>query len=74
MEGTMAEKKEPKKKPGSWLPEDTKKHLKAAREARMESLSSFLPPEFFENQKKARKEMLLAARSMIDHAIERIEA
>ena len=40
----------------------------------MESLRSFLPAEFFENQKKARKEMLLAARSMIDHAIERIEA
>ncbi len=70
----MAEKKEAGKKPGSWLPEDAKKHLKAAREARRESLSSFLPPEFIENQKKARKEMLLAARSMIDHAIERIEA
>ena len=70
----MGEKKEAKKMPGSWLPEDAKKHLKAAHEARMESLSSFLPPEFFENQKKARKEMLLAARSMIDHVIERIEA
>ena len=70
----MGEKQEAKKKPGSWLPEDAKKHLKAAHEARMESLSSFLPPEFFENQKKARKEMLLAARSMIDHVIERIEA
>ena len=74
MEGTMAEKKEAGKKPGSWLPEDARKHLKAAREARMQSISSFLPPEFFENQKKARKEMLLAARSLIDHAIERIEA
>jgi hypothetical protein len=70
----MTEKKEAGKKMGSWLPEDTQEHLKAAREARMESLRSFLPPEFFENQKKARKEMLLAARSMIDHAIERIEA
>ena len=70
----MTEKKEAKKKPGSWIPEDTQEHLKAAHEARMESLRSFLPPEFFDNQKKARKEMLLAARSMIDHAIERIEA
>lgn len=74
MEGAMTEKRESGKKSGSWLPEDAKEHLKAAHEARMESLSSFLPPEFFENQKKARKEMLLAARSMIDHAIERIEA
>jgi len=74
MEGAMGEKEEAKKKPESWLPEDAKKHLKAAHEARMESLNGFLPPEFFENQKKARKEMLLAARSMIDHAIERIEA
>ncbi len=71
----MAEKKsEDRTKPPSWLPEDAREHLKAARAARMESLRSFLPPEFFENQKKARKEMLLAARSMIDHAIERIEA
>ncbi len=70
----MAEKKETNKIPGSWIPEDAKKHLKAAHEARMESVRSFLPPEFFENQKKAQKEMLLAARSIIDHAIERIEA
>ena len=70
----MVEKKETEKIPGNWIPEDAKKHLKAAHEARMESVRSFLPPEFFENQKKARKEMLMAARSVIDHAIERIEA
>ncbi len=70
----MAEKKETEKISGNWIPEDAKKHLKAAHKARMESVRSFLPPEFFENQKKARKEMLLAARSLIDHAIERIEA
>jgi hypothetical protein len=32
-----------------------------------------LPPEFWEHGKKARKEMLLAWRSMIDAALERLD-
>ena len=71
----MAEKKDAERQasPG-WIPEETRDHLKAAHEARRESYRTFLPPEFFENQRKARKEMLLAARSLIDHAIERLES
>jgi hypothetical protein len=37
------------------------------------SLRSLLPAEFWEHRQAARREMLLAARSLVDAAIERIE-
>ena len=36
-------------------------------------MKAFLPAEFWEHSKKARKEMLLAWRSMIDAALERMD-
>jgi len=56
------------------VPEETREHFKAAREARRKSIQSLLPPEFVSHQRAARKEMLLAAKSIIDAALERIEA
>jgi hypothetical protein len=47
--------------------------MRAAREEMRESIKSILPPGFIEHRKKARKEMLLAWRSLIDSAIERID-
>jgi hypothetical protein len=38
-----------------------------------EGIKAFLPPEFIEHRRKARKEMLLAWRSVIDSAIKRID-
>jgi len=55
------------------IPEEVRQHARAAREELRESVKAFLPPEFFEHRKKARKEMLLAWRSMIDAALERME-
>jgi len=55
------------------IPEDVRQHVRAAREELRESIRSFLPPGFVEHRKKARKEMLLAWRSLIDSAIERME-
>ena len=55
------------------IPEDVRQHARAAREEVRESIKSFLPPEFFEHRKKARKEMLLAWRSMINAALERMD-
>jgi hypothetical protein len=54
------------------VPEDARQHARAARREMRESVKSFLPPEFWEHSKRARKEMLLAWRSMIDHALERM--
>jgi hypothetical protein len=55
------------------IPEEARQHARAAREEMRESINAFLPPGFVEHRKKARKEMLLAWRSMIDAALERIE-
>ena len=55
------------------IPEEVRQHARAAREELRESVKAFLPPEFFEHRKKARKEKLLAWRSMINAALERMD-
>ena len=55
------------------IPEEVRQHARAARAEMSESVKAFLPPEFWEHTKKARKEMLLAWRSMIDTALERMD-
>jgi hypothetical protein len=55
------------------IPEDVRQHIRAAREEMRDSIRSFLPPGFVEHRRKARKEMLLAWRSLIDSAIERMD-
>ena len=53
--------------------EEAREHMKAAREAMRGSYESMLPPGFLENRRKARKEFLMAMRSMLDVAIERVD-
>jgi len=55
------------------IPEDVRQHVRAAREELRESMRAFMPPGFWEHRNKARKEMLLAWRSMIDAALERMD-
>ena len=55
------------------IPENVRQHVRAAREEMRESIRSFLPPGFVEHRRKARKDMLLAWRSLIDSALERME-
>ena len=55
------------------VPDDVRQHARAARAEFRESMKAFLPHEFWEHSRKARKEMLLAWRSMIDTALERME-
>ncbi|MEW6030236.1 MAG: hypothetical protein ACOYZ8_12185 [Chloroflexota bacterium] len=55
------------------VPEEVRDHVRAAREELREGMKAFLPPEFLEHRRNARKEMLLAWRSMIDAALERME-
>jgi hypothetical protein len=56
-----------------WVPEEAREHIHAAREEMWKSWEGVLPPGFIEHRRKARKEMLMAWRSMIDHALERLE-
>jgi hypothetical protein len=55
------------------LPEETRQHLRVAREEFHKSVEGMLPPGFVEHRRKARKEILLAWRSMIDASLERME-
>lgn len=68
----MPEKEAPKeKRTGRWLPEETRQHLRSARHELRESWRTLFPPEFIEHRHAARREMLLAARTLIDRALER---
>lgn len=65
---------EAKKKPwGDPRVEEAHNHFKTAREAFWKSAEAFLPAGFIENRRKARKEILLGLRSLLDAAIEHSE-
>ncbi len=55
------------------IPEEARQHMRTAREELRQSFDSLFPPEFVEHRRKARREMLLAWRSFIDRAIQRID-
>ena len=48
-------------------------HMRAAGEAFVSQWKSLIPKEFWEHGRAARREGLLALRSLVDAAIERIE-
>ncbi len=66
------EKEEARRRLGHWMSDETRQHLKAARAEWRESMKSIFPPEFVTHRQAARREALLAARSLIDHALKRI--
>ncbi len=53
--------------------QDARQHMRAARREWRESFNAFFPPEFVQHQRRARREMLLAWRSVLDRAIQRID-
>ena len=55
------------------IPEEVREHFREARRELRESMKEFLPPGFIEHRKKARREMLLAWRSLIDSALQRMD-
>lgn len=65
----MADEKDRK----HFIPEETREHLKTAREEMRKSIETLLPPGFLDHRRAARKEMLLAARSLIDHALTKMD-
>lgn len=69
----MAEEKAERKRMPDFVPEETREHLKAAREEMRKSYEALLPPGFVEHRRAARKEFLLAARSLIDAALKKMD-
>ena len=57
-----------------FIPEEAVEHAKTARAEMRKSYAALFPPEFIAHRRKARREMLLAAREIINHALERIES
>lgn len=62
---------ETKKQAGQ--PKEAAKSVQEAWREFKSSLQAFLPEEFWEHRRAARREMLLAARSLVDAKIERLE-
>jgi hypothetical protein len=69
----MSDKTSRRKQYEDKIPEEVRHHVRAARDEMRESIKAFLPPGFVEHRKNARREMLLAWRSLIDSAIERMD-
>ncbi|MBE9524118.1 MAG: hypothetical protein IMY76_03400 [Chloroflexi bacterium] len=56
------------------IPDPAREHLRSARSEMRKSIEALLPPNFVEHRRNTRVEMLMAAREVINHAIERIES
>jgi len=55
------------------VPSEAREHARNARQEMCKSWATLLPPEFIAHRRRARKEMLLAARELINHALEHLE-
>jgi hypothetical protein len=68
---TVNNPQEPKFK--SPISEETREHYQRARAEMRQAIETLLPEGFMGHRRAARREMLLAWRSMIDAAIRRID-
>lgn len=62
-----------KTKRESHITEEAREHYRKARDEMRRSIETLLPEGFMEHRRAAHKEMLLAWRSMLDSAIERVD-
>jgi hypothetical protein len=70
----MATKKtESEKKFKREIPEEAREHYRNARQEMREAAKLLFPEGFIERRRAARKEMMLAVRSMLDAAIQKME-
>ncbi len=69
----MAEKSEREKKFKREIPEEAREHFEKARDEMRSAIEGFLPEGFIEHRHAARREMMLAWRSMLDAAIKRMD-
>jgi len=55
------------------IPEETREHYKEAGKEFRKAVKDLLPEGFWEHRRSARREMMLAWRSMLDHAIKKMD-
>lgn len=58
----------------SFIPEEAREHAQAAREEMRKGFAALLPPEFIARRKAARRKFLLAAREIINHALDQLDS
>ena len=54
------------------IPDEVRKHFQAARRELRAGIQAMLPPDVLQHGRRARREMLLAWRSAIDAALDRL--
>ncbi|MEW6403163.1 MAG: hypothetical protein AB1649_15310 [Chloroflexota bacterium] len=55
------------------IPEEAREHFRKARDEMRSAIEKLLPEGFIEHRHAARREMLMAWRSLLDAAIKRID-
>lgn len=55
------------------IPEEARTHFRKARDEFRSAIEGLLPEGFVEHRRAARREMLMAWRSMLDEAIKRMD-
>jgi hypothetical protein len=56
-----------------WQSEDVRQHLRQARHEARAGWQAMVPPEVLQHRRAARREALLAARSLLDHVLQRLD-
>lgn len=69
----MAEVEEKKRRHGPKLPKDVVEHARAASREQRQAFKALIPDSFWAHQKTAKREALLAMRSLIDAALAQLE-
>jgi len=69
----MSEHDQPGFSGRAWMPDEARQHLRQAREEMRASLRMLVPPEYVQHRRAARREALLAMRSLLDHALKRLD-
>jgi len=67
------EEKKPRRIRVPSMPKEVKEHVRAAGRERRAALKALIPEPFWGHQKAAKKETLLALRSLIDSALAELE-
>lgn len=56
-----------------WMSDEARRHLRQARQEMRAGLRAMVPPEYIQHRRAARRETLLAMRSLLDHALKRLD-
>ncbi len=56
-----------------WVSDEARRHMRQARHEARAVWEAMVPPEVLQHRRAARREALLAARSMLDHVLKHLD-